>query len=292
MTETQAPRSPHLIIITGMSGAGKSLAADHLEDLGFEVVENLPPALIQDVVDHVALEDRPAARLAVVVDSRRGLHFDDLERAVFRLAVSGVKTSVLFLDASDEALLNRYSENRRPHPVPGDTISDSIATEREALAPVRERADIVVDTTDRSTHDLRNLVEEAFRDEAPQRTMRLSLRSFGYKYGTPREADLLLDVRFLPNPHWVPTLRSHAGTEPMVSDYVMDSEDAVAFVDKATDLIKFLIPRFRGEGRAYMSVGIGCTGGRHRSVAIAEELAKRLAGEDVDISVRHRDIDK
>jgi len=275
-----------------MSGAGRSLAGKDLEDLGFEVVDNLPPALITDVVGHVALEDRPSARLAVVVDSRRGLEFDELERAVFRLAVSGVRTSVLFLDASDEALLNRYSENRRPHPVAGGSISESIATEREALADVRARADVVIDTTDRSVHDLRELLAEAFSGEFPEQPIRVSIRSFGFKYGAPREADLLFDGRFLPNPHWVPALRPRIGTDPEVSEYVLGTDDASEFLDKITDLVEFLLPRFKDEGKAYVSIGIGCTGGRHRSVAIAEELGKRLVQTGVDVSVRHRDIDR
>ncbi|MEE8331309.1 MAG: RNase adapter RapZ [Acidimicrobiia bacterium] len=284
--------APHLIVITGMSGAGKSRAAIDLEDLGFEVVDNLPPALIKDVVNHVDLEDRPSARLAVIVDTRRGLEFDELELAIARIAGSGVKTSVLFLDASNEALLNRYSENRRPHPVAADSIPESIAKEREALADVRARADVVIDTTDRSVHQLRELIREAFSAEVPAQPMRVSVRSFGFKYGAPREVDLLLDVRFLPNPHWDPELRPLTGTDPIVSDYVLDSEDAASFLEKVTDLVTFLIPRFQVEGKSYVTIGIGCTGGRHRSVAIADELGKRLAKGEVDVAVRHRDIEK
>ena len=289
MTTSQAPR---LVVITGMSGAGKSMTAKNLEDLGFEVVDNLPPALIKDVVDQLDLEDRPAARLAVIVDSRRGLQFDELEGAIFRLAATGVRTSVLFLDASDEALMRRYSENRRPHPVPGETIAESISTEREALADVRAGADIVIDTTERSVHELRELVIEAFREEVAPQPLRVAFRSFGYKYGAPRETDLVFDVRFLPNPHWVPELRPHLGTDPIVRDYVLDSSDAQEFLDKVTDLFRFLLPRFESEGKSYVTIGIGCTGGRHRSVAIAEELAARLEGEGVSTSVRHRDSER
>lgn len=289
MTTGQTPR---LVVITGMSGAGKSVTAKNLEDIGFEVVDNLPPALIKDVVDQLDIEDRPSARLAVIVDSRRGLEFEAMEQAIFRLAATGVTTSVLFLDASDEAIMRRYSENRRPHPVPGDTIAESIATERDALASVREIADIVIDTTDRSVHELRELVVEAFREEASQQPLRVAFRSFGFKYGSPRETDLIFDVRFLPNPHWVPELRDHIGTDPMVRDYVLDSEDAQEFLAKVTDLLTFLLPRFESEGKSYVTIGIGCTGGRHRSVAIAEELAARLAGDDVATSVRHRDADR
>jgi len=289
MTTSQAPR---LVVITGMSGAGKSMAANNLEDLGFEVVDNIPPTLIKEVVDHLDLEDQPAARLAVIVDSRRGLQFEELERAVFRLAATGVRTSVLFLDASDEALIRRYSENRRPHPVPRDTIADSITAERAALADVRAGADIVIDTTDRSVHELRELVIDTFREEVAPQPLRVAFRSFGYKYGAPRETDLVFDVRFLPNPHWVPELRDHLGTDPIVSDYVLDSVDAQDFLGKVTDLLLFLLPRFEKEGKSYVTIGIGCTGGRHRSVAIAEELAARLAGEGVVTSVRHRDSER
>jgi UPF0042 nucleotide-binding protein len=284
--------APQLVVITGMSGAGKSLAAKHLEDRGYEVVDNLPPDLIKEVVDHVDLEDRPSARLAVIVDTRRGLQFDNLEQAVIRLAASGVRTSVLFLDADDETILNRYSENRRPHPVAAESITESIATERQALTEVRARADVVIDTTGRNIYELHELVDEAFSEGLPEQPLRLAIRSFGFKYGTPREVDLLLDVRFLPNPHWLPELRERTGVDPVVSDYVLDSPDAAAFLDKTSDLVDFLIPRFRAEGKSFVTLGIGCTGGRHRSVAIAEELGRRLADSGAVVSVRHRDMEK
>ena len=199
---------------------------------------------------------------------------------------------MLFLDASDEALIRRYSENRRPHPVPGDTVAESIAAERQALADVRAGADIVIDTTDRSVHELRELVAEAFQEETAQKPLRVAFRSFGFKYGTPRETDLVFDVRFLPNPHWVPELREHIGTDPIVRDYVLDSEDAQEFLTKVTDLLAFLLPRFESEGKSYVTIGIGCTGGRHRSVAMAEELAAQLEGDEVTTSVRHRDAER
>lgn len=280
---------PHVIVVTGMSGAGRSHAAKVLEDVGYYVVDNLPPALIPGVVEEAGMLERPRSRLAVVVDSRRGLSFSDVEGALLALASAGVRTTVLFLDADDRTLVTRYEENRRPHPVEAETLSDSIALERKALENLRGVADIIIDTTDRNVHQLRELIEEAFSGEQPRRPMRVVVTSFGFKRGVPRVLDLLFDVRFLPNPHWVPELRPLTGLDQEVRSYVLGHHDAREFLDRTTEMLDFLLPRYVTEGKAYLSIGIGCTGGRHRSVAIAEEIGAWLRERDIDVAVRHRD---
>ena len=283
---------PRLVIITGMSGAGRSHAAEFLEDAGYGVVDNLPPSLIRDVVTHVDLDQRQAARLAVVVDTRRGLTFDELDDALLEVDAMGVAITVLFLDADDATLLKRYSEARRPHPVQAETLADSVTAEREALANLRESADIVIDTSDRSIPQLTEQLRQAFGDSLPGRPLRISLSSFGFKYGVPRAIDLLFDVRFLANPHWDPQLRPLTGLDSAVASYVLKNEDAQVFLEQLMALLSFLVPRYIAEGKKYLSIGIGCTGGRHRSVAIAEEIARRLGADSLAVSIHHRDIDQ
>ncbi len=274
-----------------MSGAGRSTTAKVLEDLDYLVVDNLPPDLIDDVVDHN--EDSPAPRnLAVVVDARGGYPVDDIKDAIDNLERAGVDAFLLFLDATDEVLIRRFEENRRPHPVAGDTLSDSIERERSFLAELRADADFVIDTSDTNIHELRRRLEHEFLGTRRERPMRVAVSSFGFKHGAPRDADLLLDVRFLPNPFWVPELRDHTGLDPDVRRYVLDDHDAQEFLQKIQALVDFLIPRFLHEGKSYLSIGIGCTGGKHRSVAIAEALATWLDGRDVRATVRHRDVNR
>ena len=280
---------PELVIITGMSGAGRSQAAKTLEDVGFFVVDNLPAPLIADVVARADLTESARRRLAVVVDARGGMDFEDLERVMHTLAADGVPTTLLFLDADDETLATRYEENRRPHPVEAGTLLESIAAERAALEGLRGSADVIVDTTDRNVHELRQAIEDAFAGERPTRPMRVAVTSFGFKHGVPRVADLLFDVRFLPNPHWVEELRPLTGLDDAVRSYVLDHPDAEAFVDHVEELLRFLVPKYEAEGKAYLTIAVGCTGGRHRSVAIAEHLAAFLAGRDLEVATRHRD---
>ncbi len=285
---------PHLVVITGMSGAGRSLASKALEDLGFSVIDNLPADLIDDVVAWADLtESDVRRRLAVVVDTRGGLDFRSLDTVMARLAGDGVPTTILFLDADDEVLAKRFVESRRPHPVPGESIGDSIITERAALRDLRGRADVLIDTSDRTAHELREAVFEAFSGARTHGPMRISFTSFGFKHGTPRVVDLLFDVRFLPNPHWEERLRPLTGLDPAVQEFVFAETDASRFVAMTDDLLTFLIPRYEQEGKAYLTIAIGCTGGRHRSVAIAEELA-RLQRErgGAAVTVRHRDLDR
>ena len=286
-----ATDAPHVLVVTGMSGAGRSSAAKMLEDMGYTVIDNLPPALLSLAVQ---AHDIPEAHehLAVVIDSRGGLPTDELRYAMTELEREGVLTRIVFLDAEDNVIVSRYEENRRPHPLGMDTISEAIDAERRLLAELREMADVVIDTSNLNIHELRERLTSQFAEDEMSRPMRVSVRSFGFKHGTPRDADLVLDVRFLPNPHWVPELRDMRGTHGPVSDYVLGSEGAKEFVGRIDDLLEFLIPRFENEGKSYLSIAIGCTGGHHRSVAIAEELANRLSAHGVNASVRHRDLEK
>jgi UPF0042 nucleotide-binding protein len=280
----------HVVILTGMSGAGKSAAADLLEDVGYFVVDNLPAGLIEQVVDLSDVADRSRSRLAVVVDARGGSSFEtDLERAMLGLDGKGVPTTLVFLDADDQTLVRRYEENRRPHPMQEGTLAESIATERKLLEMLRGEADVVVDTSELNVHELRDVLLEAFPEDRTPRPMRVAVSSFGFKHGTPRDVDLLLDCRFLPNPHWQDDLRPLSGRDPEVRDYVLSNEDSRAFLGKVEELLEFLIPRFEAEGKAYLSIGIGCTGGRHRSVVLAEELGRWLEKQGISAIVRHRD---
>ncbi len=280
---------PGLLIVTGMSGAGRSTAAKVLEDLGYAVIDNLPPALLPAAAEHHHVADG-RGRVAAVVDSRGGLPTAELGAAIDELEGQGIRTMVLFLDAEDSALVRRYEENRRPHPIRGDTLPESIRDERLLLADLRDLADVVIDTTDLNVHQLRDKITDRFTESGPERSMRVSLTSFGYKHGVPRDIDLCFDVRFLPNPHWVPELRPKVGTDPEVFDYVMGNPDAAAFFQQVVDMLGFLIPKYVREGKSYLSIGVGCTGGHHRSVALAEALSSELESHGVDVVVRHRDV--
>lgn len=282
---------PDVLIVTGMSGAGRSTVSKVLEDLGYFVIDNLPPNLIADVVGQNDVEDTDRL-LAVVVDVRGGVLSNELQRPLRDLLGRQMLASVLFLDASDEVLLKRYDENRRPHPLRKATLEESIARERELLGEIRANADFIIDTSDYNVHELRQRIEEVFLAGQRERPMLVTVRSFGFKHGPPRDIDLMFDVRFLPNPHWQPELRPQTGKDAPVRDYVLGMDDTVAFLDKATDMLEFLLPRFMAEGKSYLSIGIGCTGGHHRSVAIAESLGEWFASRGVEVSVVHRDIEK
>ncbi len=283
---------PLVVVVTGLAGAGRSTAAKVLEDLGFFVIDNLPPKLIGRAAAVSDLADSARSKLAVVVDSRSGiLTFSELEQEILRLERDGVRTLTVFLDADDRELVKRYQENRRPHPVRADTLEESIATERKLLADLRGNADVLIDTSELSVHDLRRRLQDAFDAPSPRPQMKVSVGSFGFKHGSPRDLDLVFDVRFLPNPHWVSELRPLTGIDGAVADYVLSSDAAVEFVDRVDELLAFLVPHYVDEGKAYLRVGIGCTGGRHRSVAIAEELGRRLREAGNDVTIRHRDAD-
>jgi UPF0042 nucleotide-binding protein len=279
-------------VITGMSGAGRSEAADVLEDLGFFVIDNLPPELIGNVVDLARGKDR-ARQFAVVVDVRSGEFVEELDAALGDLREAGAETRVLFLDAADDVLVRRYEATRRKHPLaPDERVSDGIVRERRLLEELKGRADVVVDTTDLNVHELRDRLLALFGDPHRDATLQTSVVSFGYKHGLPLDVDLVFDCRFLPNPHWVDSLRSLPGTDPAVRDYVLGQPETGAFLEELDRLFTLLLPAYVREGKSYLSVGVGCTGGRHRSVVIAGELQQILERLGIAARVVHRDIER
>lgn len=282
-----------LTIVTGLSGAGRSSTADALEDLGFFVIDNLPPSLIPKVAELAAGGGRPS-RYALVVDVRSGAFMDDLEGALVDLRETGARTRILFLDAADPVLVRRFEASRRRHPLSAaDSIADGIKLERDLLEELKGQADIVLDTTDLNVHQLRERVRELFGEGVPEPgDLQTNIVSFGYKHGVPVDVDLLFDCRFLPNPHWIDNLRPLPGTDPKVRRYVLRQPEAKEFLDRLEALLAMLLPAYVREGKAYLSVGIGCTGGRHRSVVMAAELAKLMERIGFTARVHHRDLDR
>jgi UPF0042 nucleotide-binding protein len=281
-----------VMVITGMSGAGRSAAANVLEDLGWFVIDNLPPALITKVAD-LAGGTRSIERFALVVDVRAGEFIPDLTTALAELRERGAATRVLYLDAADDVLVRRYEATRRKHPLAGDErVSEGIAAERQLLGELKGHADVIVDTSELNVHELRDRLVELFADADPANALQTSVVSFGYKHGLPLDVDLVLDCRFLPNPHWVEDLRPLPGTDARVRDYVLRQPEATAFLAELERLLALLLPAYVREGKAYLSIGIGCTGGRHRSVVIAAELADLLVKLGFEPSVHHRDLDR
>jgi UPF0042 nucleotide-binding protein len=280
---------PDLAIITGMSGAGRSTTANVLEDLGWFVVDNLPPALLPTLAELGGRSRGDVARMAAVVDVRSRAFFADLTAALAQLAADGSDPRIIFLEASDESLVRRHEAVRRPHPLQGDgRLVDGIAREREMLRDLRAEADIVLDTTDLNVHELGAKVLAAFDQDEPG--LHATVMSFGFKYGLPVDADLVVDCRFLPNPHWVPELRPLNGTDEPVRAYVMAQQGADEFLDTYERLLTIIGDGYQREGKRYATIAVGCTGGKHRSVAMTEELARRLAGHGVEASVVHRDL--
>ena len=280
-----------LIVITGMSGAGRSAAADVLEDRGYFVIDNLPAGLIPNVAE---LANRGGSiRYAFVVDVRAGSFVDELETALTEVREKGARTRVLFLDAADATLVRRFDESRRVHPLASTgQVSEGIAAERALLADLKARADVIVDTTSLNVHELRDRLGDLFDDDPGSDTFQTTIVSFGYKHGLPVDADVVFDCRFLPNPHWVDELRPSPGTDPAVRDYVLGQPEAQAFLAELERLFTVLFPGYRREGKAYLAVAVGCTGGRHRSVVIANELAEIFGRLGVTARVRHRDLDR
>jgi len=282
-------KRPEILLLLGMSGAGRSASANVFEDLGYYVIENLPPELVESVAQSNDVTETNK-QLVLTIDARDSSAQKKLNESINKLNQSGVLTRIIFLDADNETLIERYEENRRPHPMGMESISQSVKTERDLLKPVRELADLVIDTTDLNVHDLRKRIIEGFQGEAENQDLKISVTSFGFKNGSPRDADLVFDVRFLPNPHWREELRASTGQSPMVRNYVLSFEDAQLFLEKIKDLVQFLLPRFISEGKSYVGIAIGCTGGKHRSVVMAEELTKWLKSEKNDAVVLHRDM--
>ena len=282
--------SQSVLIVTGMSGAGRSTVGNALEDLGWYVVDNLPPQMLVPLLDVAEHAGESLPRIAVVVDVRGGAMFTELRKVPQQLR-TGTQVRVLFLEATDSALVRRFEQVRRPHPLQGDgTILDGISAERERTAAIREQADIVLDTSELNIHQLATMVTELF-SEADTPGVRVTLTSFGYKYGLPTDADMVADARFLPNPYWVPELRPGTGLDPGVSSFVLSQEGAETFIDRYADALFPVLAGYRRENKRHATIAVGCTGGRHRSVAIVEELARRLREQPgVSVSVKHRDL--
>ncbi len=282
--------SNEILILTGMSGAGRSTTAHALEDLGWYVVDNLPPALLPALVSKDAGPD--GKEYAVVVDVRGGHFFDELTSALSELRASGKTYRLLFLDATDQALVQRFESTRRPHPLQGnDRIVDGISREREKLDEVRSECDIAIDTTNLNVHQLEKRIGEIFGG-GKTHGIRINVLSFGYKYGIPVDSDLVLDCRFIPNPHWIPELRPLTGLAPQVSDRVLGNSGVRDFVKDYVSLVATMVPGYMNEGKKFLTISVGCTGGKHRSVAITEEIAKQLSALDRGISAysTHRDV--
>jgi RNase adapter protein RapZ len=280
------------VVITGLSGAGRSSVAKDFEDLGWFVIDNLPTELIPKVVELVEAPGSVISRVALVTGSGAGP--DELPPALRQMRSSGARVRMLFLDAASEGLVRRYESTRRRHPQldGGEGLTDAIERERSMLEPVKAVADVVIDTTDLNVHELRQRIVSLFGAEAADAGMQTSIVSFGYKHGLPLDVDLVLDCRFLPNPHWEEELRPLTGRDEPVRRYVLDQGPAKEFLDRVDGLLAFLLPAYVNEGKSYLSVAFGCTGGRHRSVAIAEEVAQRLGAHGVNPTVIHRDVAK
>lgn len=290
MTATQDGSAAEVAIISGLSGAGRSTAAKCLEDLGWFVVDNLPPSLLPTVMNLGAGTGVSPARIAAVVDVRSGDFFADLQGAIDELDKRGLHPRVVFLEASDDVLVRRFENVRRPHPLQGEgRLTDGIKRERDLLRDLRGEADLVIDTSLLNVHELRAKIDAAFADATDAR-VHVSLVSFGYKYGLPLDADIVVDCRFLANPHWIPELRAFTGIDQPVRDYVLAQEGAKEFLDHYAEVLRLVVDGYRREDKRYVTLAVGCTGGRHRSVVLAEELAARLRAYDVDAHVTHRDV--
>ncbi|ACX52715.1 conserved hypothetical protein [Ammonifex degensii KC4] len=282
---------PRLVIITGLSGAGKTQALRCLEDLGFFCVDNLPPTLIPTFTELCARAAVPIKKIALVVDVRGGELFEKVFEVLSRFDREAIPYEIVFLEASDEVLVRRFKETRRPHPLGGDLLS-AIREERKRLEELRGRAHKIIDTSNLSVSQLKEQLANLFGDVEALRRFRITLMSFGYKYGIPLDADLLMDVRFLPNPHYVPRLKNLTGEDPEVKEYVFASPVTGEFIARFTSLVEFLIPLYIKEGKAMLTIAVGCTGGKHRSVVIVNRLAEILRSKDYQVTVRHRDVNR
>ncbi len=285
-----SPQQQEVLIVTGMSGAGRSTVANALEDLGWYVVDNLPPQMLRPLVDLAEHAGSTLPRIAAVVDVRGRDFFSDLQEIIQALR-GGIQLRVLFLEATDQALVRRFEQVRRPHPLQGNgTLLDGIGAERSRLSPIRESADIIIDTSDLNIHQLATVVQERF-STADTAGVQVTVMSFGFKYGAPTDADAIADARFLPNPFWVPELRAHTGLDPEVSEYVLGQPGAEEFVEAYAKALEPVLAGYQRENKRHATIAIGCTGGKHRSVAIARELADHIARyPGVVVNVKHRDL--
>ncbi len=280
-----------VLLVTGMSGAGRSTATRALEDLGWFVVDNLPPAMIQQFLDYVSA-GKVSDKVAIVADVRGGTVFDELRTELESIKSLGHDVRVLFLEADDETIVRRYESSRRPHPLQTDgSILEAVLAERQFTGDLRSSADVVIDTSELNVHELRRRIESVFGDDT-RVALRVTVMSFGFKYGIPVDADLVADMRFLPNPFWDQNMRGLTGLDAQVSDYVLAQPDTVNFLEKYTEIVQLVEAGYLREGKRYATIAIGCTGGKHRSVAIAQHLASHLGRADVDVRVTHRDLGK
>ena len=278
-----------VLIVTGMSGAGRTTATKALEDLGWYTIDNIPAPLIVQVSEAVAEHDG-ISKIAISVDVRGTNQFAELQLALSELDEIGTGHRVLFLDANDEVIVRRYESSRRPHPLQREqNLLQAVVAQRDLLSPLRSSADLIIDTSDLNVHDLRRAIEQAFGD-ASSLALRIAVMSFGFKYGLPVDADLVADLRFLPNPFWQESLREQTGLHPEVSEYVVAMPEAEKFLNNYLELVELVREGYLREGKRFVTIAVGCTGGKHRSVAIAEELAKRLAQSNIETRVVHRDL--
>ena len=282
------------VILTGMSGAGKSTALKMMEDIGFYCVDNLPIPLLEKFVELSELQNAELQKVAVGIDARSGQALDELKNVLDRIKEKGGSYEILFLDSDDSVLVKRYKETRRSHPLaPGERVDKGIALERERLAFLKERADYILDTSQLLTRELKAEIEKIFLKNQDYKNLFITILSFGFKYGIPVDSDLVFDVRFLPNPYYVEGLRAKTGNDKEIQEYVLQFKEAHEFLDKLTDMIDFLIPNYISEGKNQLVISIGCTGGKHRSVTLANELYKRLAKKtEHGLKIEHRDIEK
>lgn len=280
------------IIVTGLSGAGKSEATNALEDMGYFCVDNLPPKLIKKFAEVCKQSQGSIDKVALVMDIRGGIFFDDLFESLSELSREQFRYEILFLDTSDEVLVKRFKEKRRSHPLaPGGRVITGIELERQKLREVKDKADVIIDTSKYAIKDLREEMARKFGDkEMPEKQMAITILSFGFKYGIPVDSDLVFDVRFIPNPFYIPELKPFSGNDEPVKNYVMDQIETQTFLEKANDMFEFLIPNYQKEGKRQLIISIGCTGGRHRSVAIANSIYETLHFNNHDVYVEHRDI--
>lgn len=291
MNVRRRAREVDVTVITGLSGAGRSEAAKALEDLGWFVIDNLPPALIRKMLSLVFQPGNDIRRLALVIDARGGTFFSEASKALENLRRDYCNFRLVFLEASDEELENRFESSRRRHPL-SDRLVTGIQRERDLMRPFRDGADLIIDTTEISVRELRARLSVYFDGDEPAEGLKTTVISFGYKFGLPLDADIVLDVRFLPNPHWIDELRPLTGLDDAVKDYVMMHEQTVDVVARTKDLFAALLPGYQNEGRHYLTVAIGCTGGRHRSVALAEEICAFIAEKGYSAKVIHRDVER
>ncbi len=282
---------PEIVVVSGLSGSGKSTAMAALEDVGFYCVDNLPPTLVEQFLDLCGKAEAPVERIALAIDAREKAFLSGLPQMIAELREQSAQVQILFLECSNEVLVNRYRETRRVHPLaPTGNVEDGVETERRLLGEVAALADIVLDSSEMNIHQLKDAV---MRDvSGTERSTVINLSSFGFRFGTPKAAELLFDVRFLPNPYFEPGLKARTGLDPEVAEYVLGASEAKAFLEHLDRLLSFLMPLYDAEGKAYLAIGMGCTGGRHRSVAVAEAIAQRLAAAGHQINVTHRDVGK